>query len=143
MARDPIRILQMVRRLAVEQARHVLATCMAGEATAADRVHAIDEAARRDRQASEAVAEAYHFIDMFALRVQQAQVDRDAAEAALTQAQAASADARAVLVTARTAAESVETLIGERAEAAASDAGRREQHALDDMARSRFDSPLR
>jgi flagellar biosynthesis chaperone FliJ len=58
-------------------------------------------------------------------------------------ARAAAAEARAALVTARTAAESVETLITERADAAEADADRREQHALDDMARTRFDSPGR
>jgi hypothetical protein len=41
------------------------------------------------------------------------------------------------------AAEAVETLIKERADAAEADANRGEQHALDDMARRRFDSPGR
>jgi flagellar biosynthesis chaperone FliJ len=143
MARDPIRMLRTVRRLAVEQARHALAACLTAEATAADQLRVIDEAARRDRRANQAVAEAHRFIDMFALRVQAAQAGRQAAEAALTAAQEASADARATLVTARTAAEAVDTLIAERAEAVEIDTRRREQHALDDMARTRFDSPLR
>jgi flagellar export protein FliJ len=143
MARDPIRMLLTVRRLAVEQARHTLAACLSVEATAADRLRAIDEAAQRDRRANQTVTEAHRFIDMFALRVQAAEADRRAAEAALAAAQGASADARAALVTARTAAESVDTLIGERAEATKTDAQRREQHALDDIARSHFESPLR
>ena len=140
MARDPLRMLRTVRRHAVEQARHVLATYLVAETAAAEKLRAIDEAAERDRIANRSVSEAHRFIDMFALRVQASATQRLAAEAALTAARDAAAQARAALVAARTAAESVDTLISERAEAAEVEAGRREQHALDDMARARFDS---
>ena len=45
---------------------------------------------------------------------------------------------RAAVVAARMAAEAVETLSVERAAADEIDANRREQHVLDDMARTRF-----
>ncbi len=143
MARDPIGMLRKVRRHAVEQARHALATCLMAETAAADRLRAIDEAAERDRVANRSVVEAHRFIDMFALRVQANATERIAAEVALTAARDAAAEAQAAVVAARMAVESVETLITERAEAAEVAADRREQHALDDMARARFDSPGR
>jgi hypothetical protein len=143
MARDPMRILRTVRRHAVEQARHTLATCLTTEMAAADRLRAIDEAAERDRAANRLVVEAHWFIEMFALHVQASAVERHAAYAALTAAHTAAAEARAALVAARTAAESVETLVTERADAVEADAVRRDQHTLDDMARARFDLPGR
>jgi flagellar biosynthesis chaperone FliJ len=143
MARDPMRMLRTVRRHAVEQARHALAACLRTEAVAADKLRAIDEAAERDRVANRSVVEAHRFIDMFVLHSQTSATERYAVEAALMAAREAAADARAALVAARTAAESVETLITERADADEVDADRREQHALDDMARARFDSPGR
>jgi flagellar biosynthesis chaperone FliJ len=140
MARDTMRMLLAVRRHAVEEARAGLSACLRSEAAAADRLRAIDEAAERDRVASRSVAEAHRFIDMFALNVQANAAGRQAAEAALSVASEAAGEARIVLVAARTAAESIQTLINERAAAAAAEADRREQHALDDMARARFDS---
>jgi flagellar biosynthesis chaperone FliJ len=143
MARDPMRMLRTIRRHAVEQARHALAACQRTEIDAADKLRTIDEAAECDRIAKRSLAEAYCFIDMFVLRLQASATERHAAEAALRTARAAADDARDALVAARMAAEAVETLITERADAAEADANRREQHALDDMARTRFDSPGR
>jgi hypothetical protein len=143
MARDPMRMLRRVRRHGVEQARLALAACRTAEATAVERLLAVDEAARRDRAASQAVPEGHFFLDMFARRIEAGAAERRAAEAVLAAAQAESAAARTVLVEARTAAEAVETLTAERAEAVEVDGRRREQHALDDMARTRFDSTNR
>jgi flagellar biosynthesis chaperone FliJ len=133
-------MLRRIRRRAVEQARHALAACQRTETEAVDKLRTIDESAERDRVAKRSLAEAYCFIDMFVLRSQAGATERHAAEAALTAARAAAAEARAALVAARMAAESVETLVEERADSAEADANRREQHALDDMARTRFDS---
>jgi flagellar export protein FliJ len=141
MARDPLRMLRTVRRHAVEQARHALAACLSREAAAAEQVRAIDEARERDRAAGCQVEEAHQFIDMFTLRLQVGAAERDAAETALSAVRAAAGEARSALVAARMAAESVETLVAERADAAEADANRREQHALDDMARTRSNSP--
>ncbi len=140
MARDPMQMLLAVRRQAVEQARQALAACLAAETAAADKLTAIDNAAQRDRVASGAIAEAHLFTDIFVLRVQTSASERQAAMAALAAAQDVTADARAALVAARTAAEAVETLMTERADAAKAAANQQEQHTLDDMARPRFDS---
>jgi hypothetical protein len=143
MARDPVRLLRTVRLHAVEQARHALAACLARELAAAQRLRAIDDAASRDRAANPAVAEAHRFLDTFARRLQVSAEERGTVAADLAAAQADSDAARALLVEARTAAEVLATLIAERAAAVELDARRREQHALDDMARTRFDSPGR
>ena len=140
MARDPLQMLLRVRRHTVEQARLALAACRAAEVAAAGRVRAIDEAALRDRAAGPMLPEGHLFLDSFARRLEASATERQEAEAALAGLQAETAAARAVLVEARTAAEAVETLLGEREEAATVQQQRREQHALDDMARTRFDS---
>jgi flagellar biosynthesis chaperone FliJ len=143
MARDAMRMLRTVRRQSVEQARHVLAACLAVEVAAADRLRVIEATAQRDREANRALPEAHLFTDMFVRRLEVSAANRVVAEADLAAGQAACADARAALVAARTAEEAVQTLIQERAEAVEADDRRREQHALDDMARTRFDSRLR
>jgi phosphosulfolactate phosphohydrolase-like enzyme len=49
-----------------------------------------------------------------------------------------SEEARGVVTAARTAAEAVEQLVSERETASRVEAAKREQHALDDMARARY-----
>jgi flagellar biosynthesis chaperone FliJ len=143
MGRDPMRMLRRVRRHGVEQARLALAACRTAEMAAVERLRAVDDAARRDREASQTVTEGHLFLDMFARRLEASVAERRAAEAALSAVQAELGAARAMLVEARTAAEGVETLVAEREEATEVDQRRREQHALDDMARPRFDSKER
>jgi hypothetical protein len=138
MARDPIRLLRTVRLHAVEQARHALAACLTKELAIAQRLRAIDDAANRDRAANPAVTEAHRFLDMFARRLQVGALERGMVVVDLAATQADSHAARALLVDARTAAEALATLIKERTAIADMDARRREQHALDDMARTRF-----
>jgi flagellar export protein FliJ len=140
MPHDPIRLLRLLRRRSVEQARSALGACLAAENEAAERISAIDDAARRDRAARAELQDAHRFQDMFVRRIDVRNADRRAAEAGFAAAQARSAAAREAVVAARTAAEGVETLIDERAAAEAAVAARGEQHALDDMARARFDS---
>jgi flagellar export protein FliJ len=133
-----MRILQTVRRRSVEEARSALGACLMAEKQAEDAIRAIDDKSRRDRAAHPTLQEAHCFLEMFARRVGASEMERRAAEAALTTAQAKTAEARAAVVAARTAEEAVETLIAERAAADEAEASRREQHALDDMARTRF-----
>ena len=66
------------------------------------------------------------------------EAERFSAEAALNAARARSDAARTSVVAAQTAAETVDKLIAERALSDKESANRREQHAQDDMARSRF-----
>jgi flagellar biosynthesis chaperone FliJ len=138
MAANPIRILRAVRRRSVEEARHALGACLAAEAQAADAVEAIVDKARRDRAAHHTVEEPHQFLEMFLRRSGVTEAERVSAEAALTTARIRSDAARLAVVAAQTAAEAVETLIAERALSDEKDASRREQHVLDDMARTRF-----
>lgn len=138
MAANSIRILRSVRRRSVEEARFALGACLATEAQAVDALEAIVEQARRDRAAHQTVEEPHQFLDMFVRRSGVAEAERVSAEAALTAARARSKAARIAVVAAQTAAEAVETLIAERALSDEEDANRREQHALDDMTRTRF-----
>jgi hypothetical protein len=142
-ARDPLRILRAVRQREVEQARQALASCLRAEAASADRVAAIDDAIRLDREANQDVAGTNRFADMFSLRLVSLQANRRGAVADWAAAQDRSAAARAAVVIARTAAESVDTLIGERLAEAGIEAAKREQHVLDDISRRKFDPPTR
>ena len=138
MVRDRLRLLQGVHRRGVERARQALGACVGAEAAVMDRIAAIDDAASRDRTAAMAGEEGCRFVEMFVLRQGTEQAARSAAEVDLVSARVRSAEARAVLVSARTAAEAVAKLIAERVAAEQAAADRREQHVLDDLARSRF-----
>src|ERR1700733_464726 len=104
MARDSLESLRAVRRRSVEEARYALGACLTAEAQA-----------RRDRAAYQAAEHSHQFLEVFVCGVRASDAKRLAAEAALTAAQARSAEARAVVVAARMAAEAVETLNVERA----------------------------
>jgi hypothetical protein len=142
MARDPLQVLNAMRRRQVEQARQALAMCLQAEAAAAGRISAIDDAARQDREAHRKLSDAHRFLDMFALRLASMQANRRGAAADFHAAQDRSAEAREAVVTARMAAEGVETLIAERLVGAAMETARKEQHALDDISRGRCDRNL-
>ena len=137
MPRDRLRIIRTVRQRGVEHARQALAACLQAEADAAERIQAIDVAGIKDRAAYHGIEDGFRFQEMFSRRVQARAADRRSAEAALAAAQDRSAETRATVVAAQTALEAVETLINERAAAAAHEADQRLQHALDDMTRSR------
>jgi carboxylesterase type B len=137
-ARDPLGILRALRQREVEHARQALAVCVHAEAAAADRIAAIDDAVRLDREANRDVAGANRFADMFSLRLAAVQAKRVGAVADQVVARDRSAAARDAVVTARTAAKSVETLIGERLAEAEVEGAKREQHVLDDISRARF-----
>jgi hypothetical protein len=138
MAADSIRILRAVRRRSLEEARHALGVCLAAEAQALDDLETIVDKTRRDRATHHAVEDPHQFLEMFVRRSGVAEAERVSAEAALTAARGRSDAALIAVVAAQTAAETVEMLIAERALLDEDDANRREQHALDDMARTRF-----
>ncbi len=137
MARDPLLMLSLVRLLAVEQARHTLGICLAAEAGVVDRIRDHAEAARRDQEACGTLPNFYQFLDMSAARQGAIRADRHADEAILVALRTRSNEARAAVVAARTAAEAVRQLIGERATLAQTEAAKQEQHMLDDMTRRR------
>jgi hypothetical protein len=138
MARDPLRILLSMRRRSVEQVRHALAARLAAEAEVADRIRSLDGTVRRDREAGEAWPDAHQFREMLVSRQEVIQAERRTMAADLAAAEIDTGEARGVVSAARTAAQAVEELIGEREAASQADAARREQHVLDDIARARL-----
>lgn len=137
MARDPLSTLHAVRQRTVEQARQALGACLTAEAEVMDRIRMLDDAGRRDREAVGTVNDDHQFMDMFAVRRETIRTDRRTAVADLVAMEGRSTEARATVAAARTAAEAVEQLIGERAAAERFEAARREQHELDDIVRRR------
>jgi hypothetical protein len=138
MARDALRILLSMRRRSVEQARRVLAARLAAEAEVVDRIRWLDNTVHRDHQAAEAWPDAHRFLEMFANRQDVIQGERRILAADLAAAELETGEARGVVSAARTAAEAVEELIGEREAASQAEAAKREQHVLDDIARARL-----
>lgn len=135
MAADKLRTLHTVRRLEVDQARQALGQCLRAEAEAEQRIATLDDKLRRDRAAE--IEGAHWFIDMFAARFATVHADYRTAIDVLAAARARSAEARSLVVSARTAMEVVEQLIAERDVAKRAEAARRDQHTLDDIARTR------
>jgi flagellar export protein FliJ len=140
MARDPLRILLSMRQRSVEQARYALGACLAAETQAADRLRALDEMVRRDRETARSWQESHQFVEMSAARLEAMLAERRSLLTELAMAEARSAQARAVVVAARTAAEAVEQLMGERTAANQAEAAKREQHVMDDITRGRLAS---
>jgi flagellar export protein FliJ len=136
MARDPLRILLSMRQRAVDQARHALAARLAAEAEVADRLRSLDGSVWRDRRAGLAWPGAHQFLEMFASRQEAIQAERQTIAADLAVAGGQAAEARDIVAAARTAAEAVADLIGERDAAGRAEASKREQHVLDDIARA-------
>ncbi len=137
MARDPLRILLSVRRLAVEQARHALGLCQAKEAEVAEKIASVDAATRRDREIGGLWQDAHQFLEMAVIRSETRQAERRALEVDLAAAVDRSTAARGVVTAARTAAEAVAQLAAMRAAEAEAELVRKEQHVLDDIARAR------
>ena len=138
MARDPLQVLKAVRRRAVEQARYALAACQTAEVEIADKIKSIDATVFRDRDARRTWHDADQFLEMSARRREAVQAERRSVTADLEAAALRSDQARGVVTAARTAAEAVEQLIGERKAASQVEAARREQHVMDDIARARL-----
>ncbi len=135
MARDPLRVLQMIRQREVDQSRQVLATCLKAEAAANAVIQSIDDAIVRENGVADRPSEHRRNSDMVAAWLRRMRLQRSAAGVALTEAERQTAAARAELAAARSAARSVERLIEERTMLAREEADRQEQHALDDIAR--------
>lgn len=127
-----------MRRRSVEQARQALAASLESEAEVVDRILSLDGTVRRDHEAGQAWPDAHQFLEMFTHRQDVIQAERRTMAADLAAAELETGAARGVVSAARTAAEAVEELIGEREAASQADAAVREQHVLDDIARARL-----
>lgn len=135
MKRDPIATVARLRRLARDDARQALSWALAAEATAyahaddAIRQIADEAAAASNLMADDAV------VDAFAAWLPSARRHATETRNACERANAEVARLRAVLTASRTAAEAVETLLAQRAEAQAQHRARRTQAELDEIGR--------
>lgn len=139
MRRDPLRLLLRLRQQAVEEARRALAASLKAEAEAAAARDGILQQAARDRGHEATLAGLSPSLltaatlgsDRLAHRQRQAQVmvQRAGQETAVR---------RERVVAERTQAEAVAALLAEREAKTSRYAEKKLAHALDDMARARF-----
>jgi len=134
LARDALPLVLSVRRRAVDQARAALGVRLAEEATAAERLEAIERRLQTERRNDARFEDRSYFLDVLAAGYQRIQTERDAIFATLQDARAKTAEARTIVTEARQAAEAVEKLIEERAAAQAEREQQQAQHTLDDLA---------
>jgi flagellar biosynthesis chaperone FliJ len=135
MARDPLKVLSVVRQRAVDQRRQALAACLTAEAAAEDRIRRLEEAVRHDQARADAAPDPMLFHDIFIATRRHWRTEQQVSRVALAEAGRQAEEARGALATARLAAEAVDRLIAERTAAAQAEADRRAQHVLDDVAR--------
>jgi hypothetical protein len=128
--------LLKVRQLQRDQTRIRLAACSEAEAVATQRIDALDLAEQRNNQAEAALSGQSDFLAIAALWHVQARSTRRSLVVALTDSAGKTAEARSDLAAAVTAAEAVRHLAEQQAEARDQAAARREQNALDDVARN-------
>lgn len=135
MKNDPMVTVARLRRLACDEASQglsrALATEAAADARAADATRQIadETAAASSLMGDDAMVEA------FAAWLPGARQHATNTRAACERAGAEVSRMRAILAVSRTAAEAVETLLSQRAEALAKGAARREQAELDEVGR--------
>lgn len=134
MSRDPLPALLRVRRMALDEARRLLATRLQAEAEAEADALAAERTILAEADAARALTADDGVVETFAAWLPGARRRAEAARAAQEAAQAETSLARAGLQLARAAVEAAEALQSRQAEGRAAEAARKEQIALDDMA---------
>lgn len=134
MARDPLPALLRVRRMALDEARRLLAARLQEEADAEADALGAERAILTEADAARALTADDGVVETFAAWLPGARRRAEAARAAQEAAQAETSLARAGLQLARAAVEAAEALQTRQAEGRAAEAARKEQIALDDMA---------
>ena len=135
MKHDPLATVARLRRLAHDEARQELSRALAAEAAALARA---DDATRQiadETAAASSLMGDDSMVDAFAAWLPGARKHAADTRAASERAGAEVGRMRAILTVTRTAAEAVETLLAQRAEAQAKDRARRLQAELDEIGR--------
>ena len=135
MKHDPLTTVARLRRLAHDEARQELSRALAAEAAASARA---DDATRQiadETAAASSLMGDDSMVDAFAAWLPGARKHASDTRAASERAGAEVGRMRAILTVTRTAAEAVEALLAERAEAQARDRARRLQAELDEIGR--------
>ena len=137
MGRDPLGVLLTVRQRTVDQSRQALAACLKAETAAIEAIRSIDYVIDQEQDAANQFPEHHCGTDTVAAWLGRVRAERMQAVATLAAAETQTAAARAVLLAARSAVQAVQHTIAERAVVARAEADKREQHDLDELARTR------
>ncbi len=128
---DPLETVARLRRLALDEAKEALATCLRAEAEAAGALAALHAAIAAETSAAIAGADD-RAVDAFGVWLRRTTDERAVAEAALARAEARTAEARAVLAASRGNKQAVQDLLLRRATDQAARESRGEQAVLDE-----------
>jgi len=131
---EPLRTLLRVRRLALDEARLTLASCVATETAAAAAIRDIEDEIRRETERASSLDTGDAVVEAFALWLRRVRDQQTRTAAALREAEERTHEARAVLTACRAAVEAVETEIARRDEVRRQEAARVEQRSVDEAA---------
>jgi flagellar export protein FliJ len=135
MKRDPLDALMRLRRIAADKARRDLADCLRAETEAAEGVAAIAASIEHEAEVATDLAAGDAEVEAFAAWLRRTRPQQRAAEIAVEEATADTAEARAALGMARAAVRAAEEMQAHRADAARAAAERAAQRELDEAAR--------
>jgi flagellar export protein FliJ len=130
---EPLRTLLRLRRLALDEARQTFAACLEVEATEAGRVRGIERSIQAETDRASSLDGNDMTVETFARWLRRVRAEQEAAERALHEAEARTAEARVVLGASRQAVEAVETEIERRDALERQEGTRREQRMLDEI----------
>ncbi len=134
MREQPLRTLLRLRRIAMDEARLMLADCLDREAMAGRTARAIEQSIREETDRASALDGSDAVVETFALWLRRTREALAVANAAWQEAELATHEARIVLGASRQAVEAVEAELARLADEERLAANRREQHALDEVA---------
>jgi len=135
MKRDPLAAVLRVRRLAMEDATRDFAECLRGEVETRQAVAAVEAAIERETDIASSLEAGDAVVEAFGAWLKRTRKDLRAAQSRHEQSESETARARAALAVARAAVKAAEHLMAEQEAAAALEASRREQRALDEIGR--------
>jgi flagellar export protein FliJ len=137
MTPDPLESLLRLRRLAVDEARRGLADCLRIESQAAQSVAAIEVAIEHETEVATNLASDDAEVEVFAAWLRRIRPKQHAAHAAEAQAEASTAQGRAVLAAARAAVRAVEEMLEKHTADRMKEAERKAQREIDEAAQRR------
>ncbi len=137
MANDVLPSVLRQRRVAVDEARRALGSCIRAEISAQQQLQAAQAAIQFETHFASCLAADDSVVESFACWLTAARARETIAEAALAERRAQTAEARAILALARGSLRGAECFADQRLEAAASESRRGEQRDLDEVASQR------
>ena len=137
MTRDPLESLLRLRRLAVDEARRGLADCLRVESLADHAVAAIESAIDHETDVATDLASGDAVVEAFAAWLRRIRPKQHAVHAAEAQAEASTAQGRALLAAARAAVRAAEEMLEKHAAAKLAEEEHQAQREIDEAAQRR------